>query len=314
MFGPIPDTYDKNKLPVVITGGFGFIGSNLIEFLNNKGIIPYVIENWNKVGDGWRNVLGLKYHTIGLNEISFSIPVRIIHLGASVDTTERMSSDLWDNNVNFVKLLLKNFPYNSSIIYASSAATYGAEENDFSERIVGLKPLNAYGFTKLELDKYLIITRGGGVGLRFFNVYGPREDYKGNMASVIYKGLKGPLAAPAKWELFRSYRDNVKDGEQKRDFVYVEDVCKVIYHFMTNDETSGGIYNVGSGTARSFNDLVRILNPKKQITYINIPENLRSQYQYYTCADLKRLRQVGYTESFLSLEEGIAKTKEFYKL
>lgn len=302
---------------IVITGGFGFIGSNLIEFLNKKGIVPSIISPVNR---NWRNVVGLKFRIIRDTEIrQDSI---IVHLGANVDTTEEMNSILWDNNVNYTIKLLNSIPH-KKFIYASSAAVYGKEDKNFVERIGGLKPLNAYGFTKWYLDNFIFTDRVypnlSIYGLRFFNVYGPREDYKYNMASVVHKALvkneelynSSNLDSNPVWNLFKSYKAKIPDGEQKRDFVYVEDVCNMIWFFI-NNSPENGIYNIGSGKATSFNQLIKAIDSRAQIEYIEMPSNLKKQYQYYTCANLTKLSKAGFDINQMhTIEEGIQKTKEY---
>ena len=265
----------------------------------------------------WRNVVDCKFTLLNKNIFWNSKPNNciLIHLAANVDTAEKMSNYLWDNNVNLTLKLVQMFSaeIGNKIIYASSASVYGAEEKDFSERINDLKPLNAYGFTKLQIDKELWdLTHI--YGLRFFNLYGSGENFKGNMQSVINQAINKtfPLYNKEKncWQLFRSYRPDIKDGEQMRDFIYVEDVCDIIYHFMIND-IKGGIYNIGSGIARSFNELVNIVDNNIPIKYVDIPENIREHYQYYTCSNNTKLHKIAkYNKEFIKLEDGIYKTKK----
>jgi ADP-L-glycero-D-manno-heptose 6-epimerase len=312
--------------PIVITGGFGFIGSNLIAHLNRLCITPLIIERWQGMGEKWRNAVGLSFTVIKQDEIPWGAVV--VHLGANVDTTEVMNDGLFVNNVNYtLQLQRETISRDGKFIYASSAATYGAEEQDFSERIAGLKPLNAYGFTKWHLDNSLKGQKA--YGLRFFNVFGPREGYKGRMASVVHKALskEAPLyrakgyneilpnvglrtTTSSHWSLFKSHRKGIADGEQKRDFVAVSDVCNVIHWFIENTPEYG-VYNVGSGEARSFNDLVKAVDSDLPIEYVDMPSDLRNQYQYFTQADLTKLRAAGYTAPFTSLEKGILKTRAY---
>lgn len=199
------------------------------------------------------------------------------------------------------------------MLYASSAATYGDGEkgfNDNIELINSLKPLNGYGYTKHIFDLWTLKQHKKPkqfVGLKFFNVYGPNEYHKGSMASVIFHSFN-QVKQKNRIELFKSYRDEYKDGEQKRDFIYVKDIVKVIEFFIQNKEVSG-IFNVGTGLARSYNDLAKsvfnALKINENINYINIPQILVDKYQYYTQADISKLRKVGYKEVFYSLENGI---------
>jgi len=319
-----------------LTGGFGFIGSSLVEYLNKQGISPYIIEHQDNVGEKWRNVMGLRFTLLDsiydINKVDG--PVSIVHLGANVDTREKMNRQLWQNNLTFTTDLFaaaQEYQVVDKFIYASSGAVYGNEENEFSERIEGLKPTNAYAATKLLVDNHFFGTGKKWesprvYGLRFFNVYGSgREQAKGDMASLVYKGLtrQKPLydlypshlgEGHPRWNLFKSHRFGIKDGEQARDFIHIEDICKGIYHFLTANAPSG-IYNLGSGVARTFNDLVKAIDPNIPIKYVDMPAVLRPQYQYRTCANLTKLREVaGYKEPFLTLEEGIEKTREWLKV
>ena len=311
---------------VLITGGFGFIGSNLVEFLNKQGIIPYILETEAGLLN-WRNVAGLNFklvHSDLYDNLRDSHIVKevdsIVHLGASVDTTESMSKELWENNYWRSYVLCHEAKrQNKNFIFASSAAVYGAEEKDFDNNRLDYKPLNAYAFTKSHLEKSLDMNFA--TALRFFNVYGKNEEHKGNMASVIHKALHklapyekyGYTAGGLRrdyyvWRLFKSNRPDVADGEQKRDFIHVDDVCNIIWHFINNPKS--GIYNVGTGKARSFNELAKIIYPSSEIEYVDMPHNIASSYQYFTQAQIGDLRYSGnYSEKFLTLEEGVAKTK-----
>lgn len=311
-------------MKVVVTGGFGFIGSNLVEFLNKQGVVPIIFEH-DKGLNSWRNVTGLKFelYTGNTYNILYSSSSRfickpdiIIHLGANVDTTENMNDFLWQNNV-VETLTLASYCKNRGIrfVFASSAAIYGAEERDFDDKRIDYKQLNPYAFTKSYVENNLNLQEV--VALRFFNVYGKNERHKGEMASVIHKALHGGLIQRNdmghgfyldKWALFKSDRTDVADGEQKRDFIHVDDVCKIIWHFANNTNT--GTYNVGTGQARTFKDLVKIIDPNRNITYVDMPPSVALSYQYFTQANTEKLRNIGgYKEKFLTLEEGIAKMK-----
>ncbi len=328
---------------IFVTGGGGFIGSNLIEALNARGIVPHVLEDWDNLGEKWRNLRGLRYVRV-TRDMIWMVPglATLVHLAAKVDTREKMNPDLWHTNVEMLDEIVKNWVVRdgpSKIIYASSGSVYGNEENDFSERIEGIKPTNAYAFTKWSLDQKWfgreMKDNDNVYALRFFNVYGPREQAKGDMASLVHKGLtkQAPLyetlhhttnesinGKPSReeyrythrWNLFCSRRQDVEHGQQARDFVYVGDVVNTILHFLDNSPEAG-IYNVGSGQARAFNDLVKAIDPDVDINYVAMPEVLRNQYQYHTCADLTKLRASGYTAPFLTLEEGIEKTRAWLK-
>lgn len=314
----------KNMIGEVhITGGAGFIGTNLVKLLNKYGVAPIIYDSPAK----WKNLLGLDYtlKTIREFEDLSSLDVgdsTCIHLGANVDTGEQMNDQLWYNNVGIAMEAQKKF---KRFIYASSAAVYGAEEKDFSERIKGLRPLNAYAYSKWTLDKHFADIKAPVVGLRFFNVYGPGEAHKGKMASVIHQaknklvpiyqdkdvrqtfcGIKVEPCQPF-WLLFQSHREGIPDGEQRRDFVHVFDVCYVIKFFLENPELMG-IYNLGTGTARSFNDVVKAVDRYLPIQYRAMPIEYRDQYQYFTQADISKLRGVGYNKEFLTLEKGVYAT------
>jgi ADP-L-glycero-D-manno-heptose 6-epimerase len=310
---------------ITVTGGFGFIGSNLVAHLNRRGIVPDVVVR--TLDEQWRNVAGLSFKLITPDEIVDGSTV--VALGANVDTTEPMNPTLWENNVNgLLDLWRKTRVRGGRFIYASSGSVYGSEEKDFTERIHGLRPLNAYAFSKLQIDNTLFggLKEADTYGLRFTNIYGPRERHKGDMASLVHKGLTKQfplygstnhvydLKSPKKpcWRLFKSHRPDIKDGEQARDFCYVEDVCLVIEFFLEGDQAPG-LYNLGTGTARTFNDLVKAVDPALPIEYTDMPEVLRNQYQYYAKADITKLRAAGYKAPFLTLEEGIEKTREWMK-
>jgi ADP-L-glycero-D-manno-heptose 6-epimerase len=306
---------------VHVTGGAGFIGSNLVRFLNSKGVVPVIYDRLH--GEKWKNIVGLNFELGKIEDLiktdNYFYGDTLVHLAANVDTKERFCEMLWENNVRWPQNLFQKF---HRVVYASSGATYGAEESNFKERIDGLRPLNPYGFTKWALDNTVF---GNGrcpcntYALRFFNVYGPNEVHKGDMQSVVSKAIHklGPLYQGSHlidgeyrevYSLFKSTRPDVKDGEQKRDFVYVGDVCKVIYFFLTSDGVPSGIYNLGSGKARSFLDLMKIVSPNCRISYVELPDSLKESYQYFTEADLTKLRSVGYKDEFTSLEDGVAET------
>lgn len=281
---------------IYITGGAGFIGSSLVAFLNKFGIKPIIIDNLEELGEKWKNIAGLQYSDLldYRDEICCDAEAIMIHLGANVSTTEPFNKKLWENNVKYTVKLIGTFAWDR-FIYASSAATYGSS-SDFRERF-NCKPNNAYGFTKLTVDKFLIenneFAESNSVyGLRFFNVYGfEREFHKGNMMSFPARCLNKD-----KINIYRYYPEPV------RDFVYVEDVCKVIKFFI-DSEASGGIYNVGSGRAISFEEVAKTVAPKATIEYIDMPEEIKKGYQQYTEANLDKLRAVGYKEEFKTIQE-----------
>lgn len=238
----------------------------------------------------------------------------IIHMGAQSSTTERNFDYLWNNNFEYTKSLWKycakkNIPF----IYASSAATYGGGERGFDDRmdIDLLRPLNGYGYSKQLFDQwvkhYAQESPQQYVGLKFFNVYGPNEYFKGSMASMVFHGYK-QLRADGEIRLFKSYNPNYPDGGQLRDFIYVKDICDVLVWMLEHKNVSG-LFNVGTGHAASFEELARstfaALDMEPNIHYIDMPEQLREKYQYYTQADISKLRSVGYVRPFFALREGV---------
>lgn len=297
---------------IVITGGAGFIGSNLVKFLNQRGVRPIIVEKNKNLGEKWKNLVGadfdllfyseLKYaHLKGENQI-------LVDLGANTDTTEEFNDDLWSNNVEKTqKLFSLNW---DKIIYASSASVYGnLPYEKCHEENWDLKPLNAYAYTKYFIDKILFkdnykeqLKCKSIFGLRFFNVYSndDSELHKGAMQSVVSKFLH--QKDKNTFKLFRS------DKKIERDFVFVEDVCKVIDFFIfAEEEVKSGVYNLGSGVAAPFNDIPKLINKNAKIGDINMPEKLKDQYQYFTQANISKLRKAGYKEEFKNLKEILLK-------
>ena len=311
---------EKNKL-IVVTGAAGFIGSCMITALNNAGYENLLLVDDFSREDKKRNYSGKKYvRTMDRDQFPewFEAHVAevstVIHLGARTDTTEQDHAIFLKLNLNYSKSLWKTCTANRiPLLYASSAATYGLGELGYSDGhdLVGsLKPLNPYGESKNEFDKWVLLQRETPphwYGLKFFNVYGPNEYHKGRMASVIFHTyLK--IRSKGEMQLFRSHRPDFRDGEQSRDFVYVKDVVSVLL-FLCEQLPASGIYNLGTGTARTFLDLAKntfhALDLEPHITFIDTPTDIRDTYQYFTKAEMGKLLNAGYSKPFYTLEEGI---------
>lgn len=304
---------------IIITGGAGFIGSNLVKSLNEHGHKNIIIVDHLTNSGKWKNLVDLKFAYYFdrekflevLNDISLNDIETIIHLGACSNTTETNEDFLIYNNAIFSKILFDfSIKNKCRFIYASSAATYGDGSKGYNDKERALKPLNCYGYSKHLFDQWVLDSPEKPkqcVGLKFFNVYGPNEYHKGQMASVVYHGYN-QVVKNGEIRLFKSYKDGFEDGEQKRDFIYVKDAVKVILFFLHN-ESKSGIFNVGTGKARTFFDLAastfKALNLTPNIKFIEMPETLKDKYQYFTEADMKNLNEDGYTERFYELEEAI---------
>jgi len=306
---------------IIVTGAAGFIGSCLISKLNHDGYTDIVaVDDFSKVeksGNLEGKIIKEKvernsfFHWFIKNSDDIGF---VFHIGARTDTTEFNVEVFNELNFGYSKnLFLLCTQYNIPIVYASSAATYGLGEfgyNDDHSIVESLKPLNAYGDSKNDFDKWVleqIETPPFWAGMKFFNVYGPNEYHKARMASVIFHAHR-QIIENGNVKLFKSHKPEFKDGEQLRDFVYVKDVINVLVFMMKHKPTSG-LYNLGTGKARSFNDLVKAtfhaLNRPVQIDYIDTPVDIRDKYQYYTEANMQKLVNAGYSEGFMSLEEGI---------
>lgn len=307
----------------IVTGGAGFIGSAFVHKLNTQGIEDILIVDHLGSSLKWKNLVGLRYtdyrdkeefiHALRQNKLNFQ-PKTVFHFGACSSTTEADAGYLMDNNFGFSRdLALWTISRNARLVYASSAATYGDGLLSFCDdpgNFDKLRPLNMYGYTKLLFDQWVRqnhLTREA-LGLRFFNVFGPNEYHKGDMASVIYKAF-WQVRSSGNLNLFRSYRTDYGDGQQKRDFIYIKDVVDITWMLSQNSEASG-VYNVGTGTARSWNDLANAIfsalgmNPR--ITYIDMPDNIRAAYQYFTQADTSRLSATCSGFQCSSLEDAVA--------
>lgn len=306
---------------IMVTGAAGFIGSCLVGFLNEKGYDKLLlVDEFNRL-DKVPNLEGKKYlEKIERDELLEWLeenkpPIGFVfHLGARTDTAEfdyavherlnlEYSQDIWNYCV------IHNIP----LVYASSAATYGAGELGYTDdhaTIEKLEPLNPYGISKNEFDKWVLhqISKPPfWAGLKFFNVYGPNESHKARMASVIFHSFN-QIKQNGYVNLFKSHRGDFKDGQQLRDFIYVKDVVSVLLWLMRYQPESA-IYNLGTGQARSFYDLANAtfagMGIPADIRFIDMPEDIREKYQYFTEADMRKLVKAGYRKSFYSLEEGV---------
>jgi ADP-L-glycero-D-manno-heptose 6-epimerase len=312
---------------VVVTGGAGFIGSNIVLELAKAGERVVVCDLF-RTGEKWRNLAAARLHDIVRPDVLFEWLARhrdkvgmIVHMGAISSTTEndvdrfvaaniRLSLDLW-------QWCAAN---GTRLIYASSAATYGDGSAGFGDEqspaaLAALRPLNAYGWSKHVVDRRVAddVVRGQPTppqwaGLKFFNVYGPNEDHKGVMQSLVAK-IYPVVKAGGTVTLFKSHDPRYGDGGQLRDFIYVKD-CVAVVNWLLQSPTTSGLFNVGTGTARSFLDLVdavcAVVGCAPNIRFVDTPEELRGQYQYYTRADIKKLRAAGFDAPFYSLEDGVS--------
>jgi len=314
---------------IVVTGGAGFIGSALIAGLNNRQISDILVVDELGSDEKWKNLLNLSFadyveksdflEMVLADNLPSGTEV-VFHMGACTSTTETNASYLIKNNYEYSKLLAqwagdKDVRY----IYASSAATYGDGSAGFSddeERLEGLKPLNIYGYSKHLFDLW---ARRTGllkkiVGLKYFNVFGPNEYHKGDMRSFVLKAFD-QINAKGKVGLFKSYKPEYADGEQMRDFLYVKDAVDMTLFFLDNPQTAG-LFNIGTGRARTWNDLVNAvfaaMDKKPKIEYIEMPESIRNHYQYFTQADISKLRNSGYKKQPVGLEDAVADYTQDY--
>ena len=306
---------------IILTGGAGFIGSCFLWKLNQLGINDILVVDDFDSSLKWKNLVGKKFIDYIQKDDFLNILEsgkltgikKIIHLGACSSTILSDSAFYLKNNYEYSKrLALWAFDHKAKFIYASSAATYGdgaSGYDDADEVMHNLRPLNIYGYSKHLFDLWLL--QNGlikkTVGLKFFNVFGPNEYHKEEMMSVVCKRFS-EIKSGKPMRLFKSYRSDYKDGEQKRDFIYVKDAIEVIYYFYENSE-KWGIYNLGTGYARSWNDLAKAIfvaiGSKPLIEYIEMPQEIRGQYQYYTQAKMDKLRACGCKYEFASLEDSI---------
>ena len=306
---------------IIVTGGAGFIGSCFVKKLNEEGINNIVIVDHLGNSEKWKNLVNKKYfdyidkHVFielleagRLDELSIEA---IFHFGACSVTTEKDADYVMDNNFQYSKILaMYSTEHNIRFIYASSAATYGYGENGYSDKsISNLIPLNVYGYSKQVFDEWVEKNNlfKKFVGLKFFNVFGPNEYHKGNMASMVFKSYN-QIKNTGKVKLFKSNSKDYKDGEQMRDFVYVKDCVEVMWWLLENRDANG-LFNVGTGKARTWNDLMQAtfaaMNLPVQIEYIDMPPGLEEQYQYFTEAQMEKLPAAGCPVTFRPLEDAV---------
>jgi ADP-L-glycero-D-manno-heptose 6-epimerase len=307
---------------IVITGAEGFIGSCLVAHLNHHHYNDLVlVDDFGYVAGREKNLEGKKFsHTIArenfiswfqehANQVQF-----VFHIGARTDTTEKDEQVFKVLNLDYSKAIFKICAAEGvPMVYASSAATYGNGDFGYEDRediLDQLQPMNPYGRSKNDFDKWALVQTEKPyfwAGLKFFNVYGPNEYHKGRMASVIMHAYH-QIKETGSVRLFKSHRPDYNDGEQMRDFIYVKDLCEVCLFLMKTRKNSG-LYNLGTGQARSWNDLAgaifKALQLPTHIQYVPIPEDIRDTYQYFTEANMQKLRAIGYSNDFTSIEEGV---------
>lgn len=309
---------------ILLTGGAGFIGSVLLKELNKLGRRDIIVVDRLRNSPKWLNLRGGQFaqyiHADELflpeNSAWLSKVKTIYHMGACSATTEMDMDYLMKNNVEYSKKLFRLASDKKiQIVYASSAATYGAGEQGYSDdetKISSLRPLNPYGYSKQLFDEWALQqkrTPYAWYGVKFFNVYGPNEYHKITMRSVVYKSFT-EIRDEGRVKLFKSHRPDFKDGMQLRDFVYVKDIVRAMIAMVElNDPKASGIYNLGTGKARSFNDLTlatfKAMGKNPQIDYVDMPESIRNQYQYFTEADMNKFKKILPDFHFSSLEEGV---------
>lgn len=305
----------------IVTGAAGFIGRNVVAELNRRGEERVLVVDDLGTDERWKNLRGLVCEDMwSIDRFRWALsadalpPVKTVyHLGACSSTTETDADYLLDNNTRYTRELCEwCLERGTRFVYASSAATYGDGSQGYSDRdeaTPGLVPLNMYGMSKHLFDLWAL--RQGVLsrmaGLKYFNVYGAGEDHKDDMRSVVHKA-HGQIRDTGTVRLFKSYKADYADGEQVRDFVYVKDAVEVTL-FCGENEKASGLFNCGTGQARSWNDLAQAvfaaMGREPQIEYIDMPETLRGKYQYFTQADMSKLRAAGYDRPFTTLEDGI---------
>lgn len=306
---------------ILLTGAAGFIGSCLLQYLNELGAENIVIVDEFERIEKNKNLLAKKYHQrVHRDQLFDWLAIHgeaikfVYHLGARTDTTEKNGRIFGELNLNYSKKIWRFCSQQQiPLVYASSAATYGLGEFGFEDNhliVRKLKPLNPYGDSKNDFDKWALNQQtkpAYWVGLKFFNVYGPNEYHKGRMASVIFHTFQ-QIQRTGSMKLFRSHRLDYQDGQQSRDFIYVKDVVKICAFFL-NQQGGNGLYNVGTGVARTFWDLATntflAMGKTTNISFIDTPLDIRNTYQYFTKAAMPKLRNAGYHQPFYDLETGV---------
>ncbi|MCB1228805.1 MAG: ADP-glyceromanno-heptose 6-epimerase [Verrucomicrobiae bacterium] len=308
---------------ILVTGGAGFIGSAIVWALNERGFENILVSDRLHADEKWKNLVPLKFADyLDADDLLAAVDRgddlggigKVFHLGACSATTEKDTDYLMRNNFEYTKRLARwSLERNARFVYASSAATYGDGANGMDDQLEDLhllRPLNMYGYSKHLFDLY---ARRHGfldriVGLKYFNVYGPNEGHKGDMRSVVHKAF-AQIRETGKVGLFKSYRPDYEHGRQQRDFLYVKDAVAMTL-FLADQPQAGGLFNLGSGVANSWIDLAEAifaaLDLEPRIDFVEMPESLREKYQYYTCANIAKLREAGYDHPIASLREAVA--------
>lgn len=322
LLNPMSSPLAKGR--ILVTGGAGFIGSALVWALNQRGVTDIVISDLLGSDEKWRNLVPLKFADyveagdfrtrVAAAPKHFGKFTHVFHLGANSATTEKNAAHLIDNNYAYTKELAAwSLAQEARFVYASSAATYGDGAqgmDDRSEDLARLRPLNMYGYSKHLFD--LHAQRQGWlkriVGVKYFNVFGPNEDHKGDMRSLVNKAFE-QITTTGRLKLFKSHRPDFKDGEQKRDFLYVKDAVEMTLHFAEKAPAAGGLYNLGSGQANTWLALAHAIftamGRAPAIDFIEMPEALRGKYQYFTQADTSKLRGTGFERAMTPLADAV---------